>query len=447
MSRWSVYPIVRLDADGKKLPEKTGKAVSYRVQWRIDGGNPRRRVFTAQGYATTFHAKLLTAQAGLWDADDRGEPLDPDKSPDPTLVAVSKTVAVFAEEWWSTLPRKAAATEQAARINLDLLLTALCDEHGQSLPITEALTASRLNQAMKLRRETNMLTRAFNEREAKRAAEEGRPPKLRVETASANTERSFRVTMGTFVKAAHSHGLIASNPLEAVLTTKATASPVSIRRVLSLAEVQRLAKLVAAEPDGERYRALIIVAGTTGLRPGELCGLRREDVFLDADDPHLLIDGTERGGKRSPLKHRPAGEERNVPLAPVTVAALRLHLDSGWAGEQYVFTSPRGQALDLSNWQSRYWDPVMPILAKSTKKPCPPGTGIRWLRKTAITWWLTSGIDVYQAAKWAGHSPQVLLDHYAGVIDLSPRSAIGKLAANTPETDDEPVRTKLHDRH
>jgi integrase len=433
VSRWGVYEPVRFAADGKRLSGREGVAARFQVSWRVDSGNPRRRSFKAKGHADTWVKTLREAAAGGWAADSQGWPIDPAKAVAPTT-ADTLTVREFAEAWWVVRGGEIAAdaTRESHRLNLDLLLSCLDTPEGVSRPIAEALTLDRLNTAIVVRRATHKGTRAWNERETVKAFNEGRVPKLRVEACSPNTERSFRVTLGMLLTAAVVSGHLPKNPMKDLTARRSEGQPVTLRLVLSIAQVIRLSELVAAMPGGERYRALILLAGTTGLRPGELVALRMEDIELDPPSPRLSITETERNGERRPLKHRRKDEIRHVPLAPIAVAALRAHIAAGHPNGERVFTSPEGEALDLGNWTPRYWHTATAQLTAETRKVCPEGMGLRWLRKTAITWWLQSGVDVYQAAKWAGHSAQVLLTDYAGVIDDSPAAAVAKLEANTP---------------
>ena len=41
---------------------------------------------------------------------------------------------------------------------------------------------------------------------------------------------------------------------------------------------------------------------------------------------------------------------------------------------------------------------------------------LRWLRKGAISWLLRAGKPITEVAALAGHTPSVLLGHYAGIV-------------------------------
>jgi integrase len=84
----------------------------------------------------------------------------------------------------------------------------------------------------------------------------------------------------------------------------------------------------------------------TGLRFGELAGLRRRRVHLDRPLPVLEVGPTryQAGRFGSGFKPRPKSDAgiRQVPLAPLVVEAIRRQLAPGSDPEDLVFTSPGG---------------------------------------------------------------------------------------------------------
>ena len=91
----------------------------------------------------------------------------------------------------------------------------------------------------------------------------------------------------------------------------------------ALSSKQVRALLAAAR--GTRFEALYVVAVHTGLRQGELLGLRWTDVDLDAASPRLSVRRslkvTDDGLNFGPPKNK--ASRRSVPLNRTTVAALR----------------------------------------------------------------------------------------------------------------------------
>lgn len=112
---------------------------------------------------------------------------------------------------------------------------------------------------------------------------------------------------------------------------------VTPEQVLALAE--------AIEP---RYQALVLLAGTGGLRLGELLGLRRNYVDtataivrIEEQATHLMSGEHIVGPPKS------AAGKRTVVLPAITVEALNAHLDQyvGAGDDALVFTDPSGQPL------------------------------------------------------------------------------------------------------
>jgi integrase len=84
----------------------------------------------------------------------------------------------------------------------------------------------------------------------------------------------------------------------------------------------------------------------TGLRFGELAGLRRRRVHLDRPTPVLEVGPTryQAGRFGSGFKPRPKSDAgiRPVPLAPLVVEAIRRQLPPGSDPDDLVFTGPGG---------------------------------------------------------------------------------------------------------
>ena len=71
---------------------------------------------------------------------------------------------------------------------------------------------------------------------------------------------------------------------------------------------------------GDEIRILILLTCLTGARPGEIAGIRREDLFLDETYPHFdLVEYADRTLKTK-------NSARKVPLIPLAASALRTFL-------------------------------------------------------------------------------------------------------------------------
>ena len=113
-----------------------------------------------------------------------------------------------------------------------------------------------------------------------------------------------------------------------------------------------------AEAIGQRYRALVLLAMFSSLRWGELAGLRRCDIDLDARTVRVERQLTEvrgRGIEFGPPKSE-AGR-RVVPIPDVIIPVVRWHLGcfAQPGDEGLVFTSPTGKPLRHSHFRQRAW--------------------------------------------------------------------------------------------
>jgi integrase len=118
-------------------------------------------------------------------------------------------------------------------------------------------------------------------------------------------------------------GLIARNPLDAIKRPKARKLEM---RVLTEAQAQ----LLMAAARSERLGALIALALSTGMRQGELLGLRWRDVDLEAGrvTVHVILQPIKGDdGITRPLLKEPKTphSKRSIALTPSMVAELRAH--------------------------------------------------------------------------------------------------------------------------
>jgi integrase len=141
-------------------------------------------------------------------------------------------------------------------------------------------------------------------------------------------------------------GAIEANPVRKVPPPKRRADPEVVfaevkRRALTPEEAGRL---LACFPLFWWDHVTTLLG--TGLRFGELAGLRRRRVHLTRSVPILEVGPTryQAGRFGSGFKPRPKSDAsiRPVPLAPLVVEAVRRQLPSGNDPEALVFTGPGG---------------------------------------------------------------------------------------------------------
>jgi integrase len=164
------------------------------------------------------------------------------------------------------------------------------------------------------------------------------------------------------------------------------------------------------------------VAWWTGLRQGELLGLRWADVDLDARRLRVSVTLQRRGGAWHVQPTKTDKSRRTVALAAPLVAILGAHrqrqrearLLAGPAGDpsfgDLVFTAPRGGPLMAASLTHRFHDAQV----RAGLSP------VRFhdLRHAAATLMLASGVDLKVVSELLGHSTiATTANVYAGVLD------------------------------
>jgi integrase len=185
---------------------------------------------------------------------------------------------------------------------------------------------------------------------------------------------------------------------------------------------------------GHRLEAIFVVALNTGMREGELLGLKWRDVELEAG--FVQVQTTLKladHGKREIGKTKTSGSKRKVLLTPTAAAALsshrvrqlseRLHAGSAWNDSDLVFTNTIGNALDPTNFYRYDYKPIL-------RRAGLPLIRFHDLRHSAATLLLLSGIHPKVVSEMLGHSSinitlnlysHVLPDMQAGAIDAMER--------------------------
>ena len=218
--------------------------------------------------------------------------------------------------------------------------------------------------------------------------------------------------------------LIARNPADAV-------EPPRYQRHEMLAlgpeEVQRLLRAAEDTP----YGALVSLAVMTGLRQGELLGLRWQDVDLRADILYVRQTAQRLPGEgitfRPPKTHRSA---RPVALSPVTIEVLREHrrrqleqrLLVGAVYEDYglVFATPLGTPIDSGNLR-KAWQRIVKAAGLDHVR-------FHDLRHAHATLLLQQGVHPKVVSERLGHAGvAITLDTYSHVLPGLQAEAVANL--------------------
>ncbi len=216
---------------------------------------------------------------------------------------------------------------------------------------------------------------------------------------SPRTVQYLHVVLHRALKQALRWGLVARNAAVAVDPPKVHRKEV---RTLSTGEVKKL--LDAARDD--RLEALYMLALTTGMRQGEMLGLRWEDVDLESGS--LRVQGTKTAGSR-----------RAVKLSQRAKEALRRHLErqlreidqagSLWRENGLVFATQSGTHLDRHNLLRQF--------RRLLKKAGLPDIPFHNLRHTCATILFGRNTHPKLVQALLGHaSAKITLDTYSHVI-------------------------------
>ena len=204
---------------------------------------------------------------------------------------------------------------------------------------------------------------------------------------------------------------------------------------MRIATPEQVGALAAAV--GPRWEALVFAAAYTGLRWGELAGLRRRDVDLDRNLITVTRKLGEVNGQLSFSPPKTAAGTRTIGLPSFVARALAMHIDlyALPGGEGLVFPSADGHPMRRSNFRRRVWEPATSELAM---------TGFRFhdLRHTAATLAAASGTSLKALMARIGHSSAVAALRYQHVIDGQDADIVQYLERFGEEP---PVPARAHD--
>jgi integrase len=208
-------------------------------------------------------------------------------------------------------------------------------------------------------------------------------------------------------------GRLHTNEFMALLETIGKALPEKVERREKLTLNEQQLESLVREAEKTCLIAPVVLAGTCGLRRGEICGLRWQ--CLDLDEAGLMITQTlQRQTGEGLVTQGPKSERsrRRVPLLPSAVPYLRKWLarqreerlvaGPAWQGGDYVCTTLDGGPLDPGELNRRFRRLVDSIGL--------PPVAPHGLRHTLATLAIKNGADV----KWV----QAVLGHKSAAFTL-----------------------------
>ncbi|WP_067973551.1 tyrosine-type recombinase/integrase [Nocardiopsis trehalosi] len=259
----------------------------------------------------------------------------------------------------------------------------------------------------------DMLLRDINEAHVRK----WRSERLKMKKARSQVPKAYRL-LRAILNTAVRDKLIRENPCQIAGAGKEDTEE---RPVLSVAEVFKLAD--AIKP---RYRALVLLATFGSLRWGELAGLRRRYLDLDARTVTVRETADDVGDIRVGKPKSKAGA-RTVVLPELIIEDLRHHIRDYAApgSDGFVFVGAKGNQLRRSNF-SKYWADACAAVGLK-------GVHVHDLRHTGNTYAAETGASLRELMNRMGHSSTRAALIYMHARDERARAiadALGQRAAD-----------------
>jgi integrase len=186
-----------------------------------------------------------------------------------------------------------------------------------------------------------------------------------------------------------------------------------------------------AHVENDRLTALWRLAATTGMRRGELLGLRWQDVDLDGARLRVEQQALPTPGGVTFGTPKSKRSRRTITLDPVTLGALREHgdrqlVEQSLAGDAYehndlVFGDELGRPMHPNALNNQF-------VVRRKGAGIPVGS-IHCLRHTSATLALEARVPLHVVAARLGDRPETLIAVYAHLLPSSDATAADAVAA------------------
>ncbi len=226
---------------------------------------------------------------------------------------------------------------------------------------------------------------------------------------SAKTVRNLNQIISSAMKLAMEQKLISHNPADGCALPR-----VEHREMKTLPAEQLAAFLNEAKKTGTYEMYYLDLA--TGMRRGELLGLKWEDIDFDHGVIHIRRQVARLNGvvQEAPLKTK--NSYRNISIGADAVELLKQKKEQDNGKSVYVFPSPTGGPLAP--------DSVLHMLHRVLERAGLPKIRFHDLRHTFATLALQNGVDIKTISGMLGHfSAGFTLDTYAHVTTAAQREA------------------------
>jgi integrase len=232
---------------------------------------------------------------------------------------------------------------------------------------------------------------------------------LKEEGKSARSVQAVHVVLHCALKQAVREGLIGRNPVDAVDRPRVEQAELQI-----LNEDQARQFLIAAS--GSPFETIFYLALTTGMRKGELLGLKWADLDRGKGTLHIQRQLQQVGwGGSTLVPPKTKSGRRKIKLGPSTLAQLEAHRErqellkaaagNQWQENDLMFTTRIGTFADQSKLSKEF--------KRILKEAQLPSIRFHDLRHTSISFLLEMGLPVNTVQHRAGHSKaSVTVDIY-----------------------------------
>ncbi|MGM0608982.1 MAG: tyrosine-type recombinase/integrase [Candidatus Muiribacteriota bacterium] len=221
-----------------------------------------------------------------------------------------------------------------------------------------------------------------------------------LETRSPKTVKSIRTVFQTILEDAMIDELIKTNPFIRVKSPRGF--DVREKKPFSKDEIFRIIENVP-----EKMRAFFAIGFFTGMRTGELIGLKWDDI--NWQDQTITVHRSRREGIETVPKTK--NSIREVDILDALLPYLEAHRELANESSEYIFTTSKGQPFNTcSKIAAWYWKPTL--------KQCDiEYRNLYQMRHTFASLMISNGEDILWVAQMLGHKDaSMTLEKYARYV-------------------------------
>lgn len=227
---------------------------------------------------------------------------------------------------------------------------------------------------------------------------------------------------------AHDEGYLLRNPCHNIVLPGAREKGAKTIETFTAAERQRIAAYMAKSH--YQYDTIVLLGFATGMRLGELLGLKWSDIqgdLIHIERSTAVVTHVDKDGNKERYREvwdtKTENAVRCIPMLPSTIALLKEHKEKQRAffGAQcaFVFTTESGAMIDHSSFRHSY----QRMLARAGV----PYRKFHAVRHTFATEAIRAGVNVKDLQMIMGHADIETTYMYVHASEDSKRSAIAAM--------------------